>query len=97
MRKFYLLRHVDVHQNSGTGTVAEGVVFDNGLVAMTWLSDTPTMTMFRKIQEVTKLHGHDDKTELIMEGKKKDEKKFEQCQDAVRQRKSIVKAKEDLK
>lgn len=85
MRKFYLLRHEDVHNNSGTGVVAQGVIFDQGMGAMTWLTDEPTVTTFvRGIRGVKKLHGHDGKTEVIIEGVKKDAKKFEQCQDAVR-------------
>lgn len=89
MRKFYLLRHEDLHQNSGTGVVAEGVIFDNGMGALTWLTDEPTVTTFvRGVRGVKRLHGHDGKTEVIIEGVKKDAKKFEHCQDAVRTKKA---------
>lgn len=89
MRNFYLLRHEDVHNNSGTGVVAEGTIYDNGLGSMTWLTDEPTMTCFvGGIRGVRKLHGHDGKTEIIIQGVKKDAKKFEYCQDAVRTKKS---------
>lgn len=89
MRKFYLLRHEDVHNNSGTGVVAQGVIFDNAYVAMTWLSDVLTVTTFAGgIKAVKRLHGHDGKTEVIIEGVKRDAKKFESCQDAVRTRKA---------
>ena len=89
MRKFYLLRHEDVHNNSGTGVVAEGVIFDNGMGALTWLTDEPTVTTFvRGVRGVKRLHGHDGKTEVIIEGVKKDAKKFENCQDAVRTKKA---------
>jgi len=89
MRKFYLLRHEDVHNNSGTGVVAEGCQFDNGIASMTWLTDEPTVTDFaRGLRGVRRLHGHDGKTEVIVEGVKKDAKKFEYCQDVVRTRKS---------
>lgn len=85
MRKFYLIRHEDVHNNSGTGVVAEGVLFDNGMGALTWLTDEPTVTTFvRGVRGIQKLHGHGGKTEVIIEGAKRDAKKFEQCQDAVR-------------
>lgn len=85
MRRFYLLRHEDVHGNSGTGLVAEGVIFDNGMGALTWLSDELTLTTFvRGIQGVRRLHSHDGRTEAIVEGVKKDAKRFEQCQDIVR-------------
>lgn len=69
MKTFYLNRKQDVSGNSGVGVVAEGCVFDNGLVAMTWLSSIPTMTMFPNIANVKELHGHDGKTELVIEGK----------------------------
>lgn len=89
MRKFYLLRHEDVHNNSGTGVVAEGVIFDFGMGSMTWLTDEPTLTMFvNGVRGIRRLHGHDGKTEVIIEGVKKDAKKFEHCQDAVRTMKS---------
>lgn len=89
MRKFYLLRHEDIHGKSGTGVIAEGVIFDNGMGALTWLSDEPTVTTFvRGIRGVKRLHSHEGKTEAIIEGVKKDTKRFEQCQDAVRSLKS---------
>lgn len=85
MKKFYLLRHEDLHKNSGLGVVAEGVIFDNNMGALTWLTDEPTMTAFvHGIQSVKKLHGHGGTTEIIIEGVKKDLKLFEQCQDTVR-------------
>ena len=94
MRKFYLLRHEDVHGNSGVGVVAQGVIFDHGMGAMTWLTDEPTVTAFiRGIRGVKNLHGHDGKTEVIIEGVKKDLKKFEQCQDVVRSNKTTRRAK----
>ncbi len=89
MRKFYFLRNEDVHGNSGTGVVAEGVIFDHGLGALTWLSDELTVAaFFGGIRGVRRLHGHDGKTEVIVEGVKKDAKKFEHCQDVVRGMKS---------
>lgn len=88
MRKFYLLRNEDLHGHSGLGTVAEGVIFDNGLVALTWLSEWETLTTFRNIQAVKRLHSHEGRTEVIIEGVKKDAKKFESCQDAVRTKKA---------
>lgn len=69
MKTFYLLRHQDVHGNSGCGVVAEGIIFDHGMGAFTWLSDIKTVTMFMNIVELEKLHGHEGKTEIIIEGK----------------------------
>lgn len=79
MKKFYLLRHEDLHGHAGLGTVAEGVIFDNGMVAMTWLSQWETLTMFKNIRAVKDLHGHEGRTEVIVEGNRKQVAKFEQC------------------
>jgi len=68
MRTFYLYRHEDVHGNSGTGCVAEGVIFDTGKVAMTWLSRFPTLTFFDSISDVDALHSHAGRTECVVEG-----------------------------
>lgn len=94
MKKFYLLRNEDVNGNSGTGVVAEGVLFDNGLAAMTWLSDEPTVTTFVFPRSIKKLHGHNGRTEVIMEGK---DPRFELCQVSVRQDRSLAHDKKETK
>lgn len=94
MKTFYLLRKEDVHGNSGTGVVAEGIIFDSGMVAMTWLSDIPTVTTFRRIEDVSKLHGHGGLTEVIIQGKKKQVALFDSCVDQARIKKAIRRAKE---
>ena len=94
MKTFYLMRSEDVHGNSGTGVVAEGIIFDNGMVAMTWLSDIATVTNFRRIQDVAKLHGHEGRTVVVIEGNRRQKKQFQDCKDTVRVRKSTNKIKE---
>lgn len=91
MKAFYLLRHTDVHSNSGVGVVAEGIIFDSGMCAMTWLTKYPTVTVFDKITTVKKLHGHEGLTEVVLEGK---HDKFSECKDAARLKKSNNKRKE---
>jgi len=81
MKTFYLLRHRDVHGNSGTGVVAEGIIFDSGMCAMTWLTEYKTVTVFDKITTVKKLHGHGTLTEVIIEDKSK---KFDFCKQEAR-------------
>lgn len=76
MKTFYLLRHEDIHGKSGVGVVAEGVIFDNGMSAMTWLSPIPTVTAFRSFPDIKKLHGHEGRTEVIVEGK---DKRWAEC------------------
>lgn len=67
MKIFYLKREEDESGVSGTGRVAQGFVFDNGKVAVTWLSEHPSVTVYDSIGEVHAIHGHGGKTQLEME------------------------------
>ena len=67
MKVFYLNRVEDESGISGTGRVAQGFIFDNGKVCVTWLSDHPSVTVYDNIGEVHAIHGHGGKTEVIME------------------------------
>lgn len=67
MKVFYLQRKEDESGVSGTGRIAQGIVFDNGKVALTWLSDHPSVTVYDNVGEVRAIHGHEGKTELVME------------------------------
>jgi len=67
MKIFYLKREEDESGISGTGRVAQGFVFDNGKVAVTWLSEHPSVTVYDSIGEVHAIHGHGGKTVVEME------------------------------
>ena len=67
MKIFYLKRVEDESGVSGTGRVAQGFIFDNGKVAVTWLSEHPSVTIYDSIGEVRAIHGHGGKTEVVME------------------------------
>ncbi len=67
MKVFYLHRKEDESGVSGTGRIAQGIVFDNGRVALTWLSDHPSVTVYDNLGEVRAIHGHSGKTEVLME------------------------------
>lgn len=88
MKNFYLLRHEDLHGHSGLGVVAEGTIFDNGMVAMTWLSKWDTVTMFKNVQAVKELHSHEGRTEIIIDGKRGHSRKFEECKKLARDKKN---------
>lgn len=64
---FYLQRTEDESGISGTGKIAQGVIFDNGKVALTWLSEHPSVAMYDNIGDVRVIHGHEGKTEVVME------------------------------
>lgn len=65
MRRFYLQRDLDESGVSGTGRVAEGVVFSNGWVAMTWLGPIPSVVFYSRMADVETIHGHHGKTTIV--------------------------------
>lgn len=58
MRRFHLIRTEDVSGQSGTGTVAEGVEFHDGQVAMRWRTHIRSSALYDCIQDVQEIHGH---------------------------------------
>ena len=76
MKTFKLIRDVDHTGLSGTGTVAEGIEFSDGTVALRWLDidhDSenyqrgvrPTTVIHESIDAVIALHGHNGSTRII--------------------------------
>lgn len=67
MRRFHLQRHEDATGVSGIGRVAEGVVFSNGRVAITWLTEYTSIAVYDSMDAVRVIHGHDGRTEVVYE------------------------------
>ena len=65
MRRFELHRDQDITGVSGTGVVAEGVLFSTGWVALTWLTVVNSLVFYPAIENVEKIHGHDGKTRIV--------------------------------
>jgi len=65
VRTFHLNRVVDETGVSGTGRVAQGVVFDDGTCVLRWLTATPGTTVFASLEALTAVHGHDGKTQVV--------------------------------
>lgn len=64
MNRFVLDRLVDETGVSGEGTVAEGVIFADGSVAMRWLTATASTAVYASIADVIHIHGHGGKTHV---------------------------------
>lgn len=64
MRRFRLVRDVDVSGVSGTGTVVEGVEFANGKVAWSWLSQYAVVSVCDSMAVLEHIHGHEGKTKV---------------------------------
>jgi hypothetical protein len=64
-RRFELIRYEDTTGISGTGKIAEGVIFSSGKCALAWtIKDIPSVTIYDSVEQVIAIHGHDGKTEL---------------------------------
>jgi hypothetical protein len=63
-----LVRHKDVSGISGTGLVAQGVEFDDGVVVIRWLvrqdGIEPTTVIHPNMKNVLTLHGHGGSSEV---------------------------------
>lgn len=64
-RQFHLQRDEDASGVSGTGTVAEGIEFSPGLVALLWLPHYWSVAIYPNIKQVERIHGHDGKTRVV--------------------------------
>lgn len=65
MKLFVLNRKVDAGGVSGTGIVAEGCVFESGKVVLSWRTANTSLGIYDSIEIMTKIHGHDGKTEVV--------------------------------
>lgn len=63
--RFELHRDTDVSGVSGIGQVAEGVVFNDGSVALRWLGVFHSTAIHESIAAVVSIHGHNGLTRVI--------------------------------
>ena len=64
-RRFGLYREVDVSGISGTGMVADGVVFPNGWVAIGWRGVHPSLVFWPDLSHVEAINGHGGHTRIV--------------------------------
>lgn len=62
LRRFHLDRSEDLTGVSGTGTVAAGVIFHDGTVAMRWMTGVSSVAVYDSIDDVVTIHGHNGAT-----------------------------------
>lgn len=68
MRLFKLQRNEDESGVSGTGVVAEGVEFSNGMCAITWLTPYRCVNVYENIKTLETVHSHGGKTRIVFYG-----------------------------
>jgi hypothetical protein len=65
MRTFTLERTEDVSGVSGVGTVAEGIEFSDGRVALRWIvGEHRSTVVWDSVESVEKIHGHGGATTI---------------------------------
>jgi hypothetical protein len=64
MRRFVMDRDVDVSGVSGTGVVAEGVVFTDGTAVLRWTVEYKSTAVYNSVGELISVHGHGGSTRL---------------------------------
>lgn len=61
-RRFYLYRGKDETGVSGTGVVADGVVWQDGSVTLKWLGPHSSEVSWKSMEHVEAVHGHNGRT-----------------------------------
>lgn len=65
IRRFKLEREKDHSGVSGTGVVAEGCEFSNGMCAVTWMTPYRCVSIWTSIKELEAVHGHGGDTKIV--------------------------------
>ncbi|WP_084497186.1 hypothetical protein [Nocardia amamiensis] len=66
VRVFQLHRDVDVTGFSGTGVVADGVIWPDGAVSMRWRGAVRTTVEASCLADIQLIHGHDGVTRVVV-------------------------------
>lgn len=64
-QRFELHRDVDVSGVSGTGIVADGVVFPDGEVCIRWRGERPSTVTWKSVSDAEEIHGHSGATRFV--------------------------------
>lgn len=65
MKTFQLARDIDVSGISGTGVVADGVVFPDGTCVIRWRGGRQSTVVWPSIDDVEAIHGHGGATRIV--------------------------------
>ncbi|MFF3094190.1 hypothetical protein [Streptomyces cyaneofuscatus] len=64
-RRFHLQRNVDVTGASGTGRVADGVLWPDGTAALRWRGERASTVNWDRIEDAEAIHGHGGHTVIV--------------------------------
>lgn len=63
--RFHLERDVDVTGASGTGHVADGVVWPDGTVSVRWRGERKSTVNWDRLEDAVAVHGHGGATRIV--------------------------------
>lgn len=66
-RLFHLFRDSDESGVSGTGRVAEGVLFANGKAVLSWNTKHTSIAVYDSMEQVRAIHSHGGKTRVVLD------------------------------
>ncbi|MEV8432026.1 hypothetical protein ACWHLZ_27930 [Streptomyces chartreusis] len=64
-RLFHLQRDHDVSGVSGTGRVANGVLWPDGTVSLRWIGERPSTVHWDRLADAEHVHGHGGATRIV--------------------------------
>lgn len=67
-RLFHLQRDQDISGVSGTGRVADGVLWPDGSCCVRWRSATASVSVWANFQDMIAVHGHNGATKIVFHG-----------------------------
>jgi hypothetical protein len=66
-RAFVLARAVDHTGASGTGIVADGILWPDGTVSIRWRGPRPSIVFWGSLADAEAVHGHEGSTRFVWE------------------------------
>jgi hypothetical protein len=64
-RRFHLQRTVDITGASGTGRVADGVLWPDGTLSIRWRGERPSTVFWDDLAHAEAVHGHGGHTVIV--------------------------------
>ncbi|MFJ6729431.1 hypothetical protein ACIQPQ_31465 [Streptomyces sp. NPDC091281] len=64
-RRFHLQRTVDITGVSGTGRVADGILWTDSTASVRWLGDRPSTVHWDTLDDALHVHGHGGHTRIV--------------------------------
>jgi hypothetical protein len=64
-RRFHLFREIDYTGASGTGIVADGCQFPDGVTVVRWRGVHASTVVWADLADAVAIHGHDGATRVV--------------------------------